>query len=698
MRIQPVILVAPFLAGFTGWMLSGSPIPMAFATVLLLVALTGKPFRKSESIQQFLFFLFPALSLVSVLIQIRLFQRGEALATNADLPGWFIAGAGITATAAMLSLLRVTRCGDAVYSLALAGGLLVFSSAFPVELYDFSEWQVYPLAALPVVLLLITGLSDRKMRTFPLLASGIAGSLALSGIGIFFANTTDRLDEWIHRDETKLTDYDRGGAPQLDDGRGGPDGSSRRLPREVKLTFDDRVRIYLQPQSPELFRDQTRRPLYLRTSTVAVFESDEVIAPVRSARWLYDDDDGETDFTISLRATQPYSEKNEPSLVSDYTLFIEREAAYALPLLHGTSRVSASALYEFADNWYQLAPDEKFDRLRYTASVPSKLPAGLPGGSINSLRQPGAPGIYLNLPPSPLAARVTHFCEALPDYMTLEGLRAYLEDHATYSLDFETPEDMSPVENLLFGNKEGHCELYAAAAVMMLRSLRIPSRLAYGYSGGIADRNQQVIAFRDRDFHAWAEVLTPENTWAVFDATPASDEAASRNPVASPVPTVDFAGYENFSTSELDPHERGNPLANWFFSATYFLSRHFLPLTGGGITLAIVFLLLKKRKKNEIDLHSRGQSTRSSRNQTSALMQALVSCGNLLGTEKEAGQTWREFLETLGKESEIPQVFEEIVSYHYRICYALDTPDPDTETNLQNRLTEWKDCQTDSVR
>ena len=65
----------------------------------------------------------------------------------------------------------------------------------------------------------------------------------------------------------------------------------------------------------------------------------------------------------------------------------------------------------------------------------------------------------------------------------LGEIRRFLEGRTHYSLNFKTPDDSSPVEAFLFGPGQGHCEHYAAATVLMLRSLGIPSRVAYGYAG-----------------------------------------------------------------------------------------------------------------------------------------------------------------------------------------------------------------------
>ena len=43
---------------------------------------------------------------------------------------------------------------------------------------------------------------------------------------------------------------------------------------------------------------------------------------------------------------------------------------------------------------------------------------------------------------------------------------------------------MNPVEDFLFTRKTGHCDHYATAMVVLLRTLGVPSRLATGFAQG----------------------------------------------------------------------------------------------------------------------------------------------------------------------------------------------------------------------
>jgi transglutaminase-like putative cysteine protease len=682
MTLRSVLLLSPFVAGFVAWMLSGSPLPMILSALVLLMSLPGKLVSRKESAHYFLRILFCAISIGLVFFQIRLFQNGLAMAINADLPIWYHLGLGIL----WIALMETVAFRDASTRIhffpGLGGSLMILASAYAVELYDFAPWQVYPLAALPAVLFLATAFLSGTSIPKVALASGLA-AVGVTAFALSLEKGTDYADEWLRGRDAKLDEYASANRPQFDNGAGGPDGSSRRLPRKANIRFNDRYRIFLQTQSRDLFRSWLHEPLYLRTSTVSVFESDELIAPVRSGRWIYDSDDGETDQSIPILTS-------EPSLVHDYTLFIESDAAHALPLLNRTRSLSTSSLYEFADDWFQLAPNETVKRLRYSGKISTSSEVALPTAPLLALERRDAPGIYLNLPPSPLAARVAGLCGRFPDDATIETLREFIRDRAQYSLAYDTPENMSPVENLLFGERLGHCELYAAASCMMLRSLGIPSRVAYGYSGGLADRKQQLIAFRDRDFHAWTEILTTGNEWAIFDATPAGEVSAQRNPEISALPTNDWSSYENFSDGTLAEEAGGGSLLFLLSDLTSFLSRHFLPAIGVSLLLAGGVWWAKNGNRSRQQQSSSTDQKAGKSPSASELMNQLKQCGEVIGESRQSGQTWQEFLRNLQSREQLPGVFSEAIRYYYLIRYAGREPDLQLERELKKQLSDWR--------
>jgi protein-glutamine gamma-glutamyltransferase len=77
-----------------------------------------------------------------------------------------------------------------------------------------------------------------------------------------------------------------------------------------------------------------------------------------------------------------------------------------------------------------------------------------------------------------------------------------------------------PVANFLFNRKEGHCEYFASAMAVMLRTLRIPSRVVNGFrTGEFNDLTAQYV-IRASNAHSWVEVYFPGYGWVSFDPTP----------------------------------------------------------------------------------------------------------------------------------------------------------------------------------
>lgn len=678
-----LIRLAPFPAAFAAWMLSGSPLPMAFsAAFTVLAAAAGRVFR-GETSGFYTRLLSPFLLLALTVWQLRLFETGGALNYSATLPAAFHFGLALLWIGSVDSFLVRNRVGGAARLHAgLAGGLLVWAASFATELYDFSAWQVYPVAALPLVLLLAALFLDR-VSLARLLPLGAGLVLGLSAISLGLEQSADRASAWWrarNAGDSALSPDDR---VPFDNTTSDLGGGSRRLPRSADIHYDDRARLFLRTESPALFRSWLEDTLYVRTSTVSVFETDELLAPVRSGRWIYDIDDGEPDLYIPLRRDPLASH-------SDYTLFIEKSGSNALPLLADTSSIKAAAVYEFADDWYQFSPEENVRRLRYSGTVPEFAPPALsPFLSTGHLRNPSGPDIYLNLPPTPLAARVTRLCDALDPDEALESIRALLDERATYSTSYEVPPDVSPVEHLLFERGSGHCELYAAASLMMLRAAGFPSRLAYGYTGGVVDIERKTVAFRDRDFHAWTEILGPDNRWLIFDATPFPGDGSGRSPARTTLADLDWSAYTNISEGSGAEGARGSAFLSGFGVVTAFLSRHFLALTWGGIFLfgGVHWLRSRRRRTGESAAGSPSAPVSGDR---PGYLREVEACGTALGHERDAGETWREFLDRISVGVELPSCLEETIRYHYGILYGRDEPDRERESLLAEDIRAWK--------
>lgn len=130
--------------------------------------------------------------------------------------------------------------------------------------------------------------------------------------------------------------------------------------------------------------------------------------------------------------------------------------------------------------------------------------------------------------------------KALAQEVSLEGnspaekaalIVDYLFKTNKYSLNFVRGAQ-DPVSDFVLNKKAAHCQYFASAAVMMLRSVGIPARYVTGYYAHEAGDDGATIV-RGRDAHAWTEAFIDGVGWVVLDATPPAGRA---DPAVSPLP------------------------------------------------------------------------------------------------------------------------------------------------------------------
>jgi transglutaminase-like putative cysteine protease len=95
------------------------------------------------------------------------------------------------------------------------------------------------------------------------------------------------------------------------------------------------------------------------------------------------------------------------------------------------------------------------------------------------------------------------------------ALESYLRDSGEfgYSLKLDVIDgSIDPVEDFLVNRKEGHCEYFASALALMLRSVGIPSRVVNGFKGGDWNGFARILSVRQKHVHSWVEAYLGEVT------------------------------------------------------------------------------------------------------------------------------------------------------------------------------------------
>ncbi|HUT33662.1 MAG TPA: DUF3488 and transglutaminase-like domain-containing protein [Planctomycetota bacterium] len=198
-------------------------------------------------------------------------------------------------------------------------------------------------------------------------------------------------------------------------------------------------------------------------------------------------------------------------------------------LMLKTATPNLDSVFWHAESRTASSPRGSSVSLRYIAA------SRVPSWSAEQLRQPrsrlpGYPEVSraLQLPRS-ITPRMRALAEQIvagipPDafYDRARAVEAHLKGRYEYSLNPSPPRaGVDPVEDFLFEHRSGHCEYFASAMAILLRTLGIPARVATGFCGGEWNDFGQFYTVRQRNAHAWVEAYIPAvRDWETFDPTP----------------------------------------------------------------------------------------------------------------------------------------------------------------------------------
>jgi hypothetical protein len=156
----------------------------------------------------------------------------------------------------------------------------------------------------------------------------------------------------------------------------------------------------------------------------------------------------------------------------------------------------------------------------------------------------GSRNVYLQLPEAnrrirALAEKIT--ADADNTYDKVKAVERHLRSAYTYTTDVPSAGSEPPLEAFLFKNRRGHCEFFATAMVILLRSVGIEARNVNGFMGGSWNEFDSFLAVRNADAHSWVEVNFGEFGWLTFDPTPSAADVRDES--------YHLAGLEKFYDS-----------------------------------------------------------------------------------------------------------------------------------------------------
>ncbi len=192
---------------------------------------------------------------------------------------------------------------------------------------------------------------------------------------------------------------------------------------------------------------------------------------------------------------------------------------------------------------------------------------------------------------SALAAEITAGLET--PFEKAQAVTKYLRDNIKYNNVVEpAPDTEDPVEWFLFETKEGFCNYYASAEVLMLRSLGIPARMAVGFAQGEKQDRENEFLILLKHAHAWPEVYFPGYGWVEFEPTVTQLPPEIYNAMYASEQTdgnVTDEQTENFR--DMFGDERFDEFGNEGLDGPAYLPRLYEPWQEWGILTAVLMLI-----------------------------------------------------------------------------------------------------------
>lgn len=134
--------------------------------------------------------------------------------------------------------------------------------------------------------------------------------------------------------------------------------------------------------------------------------------------------------------------------------------------------------------------------------------------------------------PRRLDARIPLLAEemsagAATDFQKARAIETSLRRNYGYTLQLLPKEVPDPLATFLFERRKGHCEYFASAMAIMLRTIGIPSRVVTGFQSGVYNPLTHLQVVRASDAHSWVEAWITGRGWTTFDPTPSDPTAAT---------------------------------------------------------------------------------------------------------------------------------------------------------------------------
>lgn len=315
-----------------------------------------------------------------------------------------------------------------------------------------------------------------------------------------------------------------------------------------------------------------------------------------------------------------------------------------------------------------------------------------------------------------LAQEVTQ--GSLSDRDKALALEQHLRTH--YRYDFASifySQGRTPLSDFLFESHQGHCEYFASALTMMLRTLGIPARLVTGFSATQQNPLTGLFEIHALDGHAWVEAYVDQQGWMVLEPTAFYSLPDPERPLFSAEQAKQYLERELQMASVLDHNEGGfyeGLVSLWHLVTVVFVVviglirslvlQHSIWFIGLLLLVSAMTYVWWRyrvywqlyRLGGQVNQYRTARETADLANDSQYLMSAIVRLMTLFGYQHQPGTTIESFYDyleahysdcDLGSREEMTQVFNQI---HYGQVDAATSPDLSGLGHLFEVLYEYQ--------
>ncbi len=138
---------------------------------------------------------------------------------------------------------------------------------------------------------------------------------------------------------------------------------------------------------------------------------------------------------------------------------------------------------------------------------------------------------------------------SMSDVDKVRTVKDYFHNNFTYSLNSGQRYPRGRyMANFLFKSKRGHCEYFATATALLLRSAGVPTRYAVGYAVDEYSTLEGQYIARARDAHSWTLAYV-QGEWTVIDTTPSVWSAQESENASAFEPILDLWAWLSYNWS-----------------------------------------------------------------------------------------------------------------------------------------------------